>query len=126
MPENTYINMVECITNDNEFEKFLNSERQLYAKDNVDIILFTRYVSLLKTNSFVINDIENSVDFLYSFRDKFKTKKNFIPYYVIYNAIMNVSNLGYVQNLGDKDNLIEMLFINEAMLKKMQEKIQIV
>ena len=81
-------------------------------------LLFSQYISFLKTsNSFVYN-VENPVDLLYSFRDEYKTKENSIAYDIIYDAILNVSDFGYIPSLNDdKDNLKNMLFI-EALKEK--------
>ena len=117
--ECNYTHMIRRILINNDFEKFLNSNRKLsYPKDMVDISLFSKYISFLKTsNSFVYN-VENPVDLLYSFRDEYKTKENSIAYDIIYDAILNVSDLGYIPSLNDnKDNLKNLLFI-EALKEK--------
>ena len=59
-----------------------------------------------------VNNVENPVDLLYSFRDEYKTKENSIAYDIIYDAILSVSDFGYIPSLNDdKDNLKNLLFI---------------
>ena len=117
--ECNYTHMIRRILINNDFEKFLNSNRKLsYPKDMVDISLFSKYISFLKTSNSFVNNVENPVDLLYSFRDEYKTKENFIAYDIIYEAILNVSDLGYIPSLNDnKDNLKNLLFI-EALKEK--------
>ena len=63
-------------------------------------------------NSFVYN-VENPVDLLYSFRNEYKTKENSIAYDIIYDAILNVSDFGYIPSLNDdKDNLKDIHLCN--------------
>ena len=114
--ENRYHNMMKRITFNNGFEKFLNSNIQLsYPKNIIDISLFSKYVSFLKTNNFYVENNPNPIDLLYSFQDEYRKKLNYIGYDVVYNAILHVENLGYIPSLNDnKDNLKNLLFIQEV------------
>ena len=112
-----YHNMIRRITVNNDFEKFLNSNTQLsYPKDIVNISLFSKYISFLKINNNFIEDNNKSlIDLINSFRDEYCNKTNYIDYDIIYNAIIEVENLGYIPSLKeDKDMLKNLLFIQEV------------
>ncbi len=115
--ESKYHNMINRITVNNDFEKFLNSNIQLsYPKDMVDINLFFKYISFLKTNNnFIEDNNKNSLDLINSFRDKYCKKINYIDYDIVYNAIIEVESLGYIPPLKeDKEMLKNLLFIQEV------------
>lgn len=115
--ESKYHNMIRRITVNNDFEKFLNSNTQLsYPKDIVNISLFSKYISFLKINNNFIEDNNKSlIDLINSFRDEYCNKTNYIDYDIIYNAIIEVENLGYIPSLKeDKDMLKNLLFIQEV------------
>lgn len=113
--ESSYHNMIRRITVNNDFEKFLNSNSQLsYPKDMVDISLFSKYVSFLKTDTHFIENSKSSIDLINYFRDEYRNKQNYISYDVVYNAIFEVENLGYIPTLKeDKAMLKNLLFIQE-------------
>lgn len=114
--ESKYHNMIRRITVNNDFEKFLNSNMQLsYPKDMVDISLFSKYISFLKTNNcFIEDNNKNSIDLINSFKGEYSSKKNCIDYDIVYNAIIEVENLGYIPSLKeDKYMLRNLLFIQE-------------
>ena len=115
--ESKYHNMIKRITVNNDFEKFLNNNIQLsYPKDMVDISLFSKYISFLKTNNnFIEENNKSSIDLISSFRDKYRNKQNYISYDVVYNAIFEVENLGYIPAIKEnKDMLKNLLFILEV------------
>ena len=114
--ESKYHNMIRRITVNNDFEKFLNSNSQLsYPKDMVDISLFSKYVSFLKTDNHFIENSKSSIDLINYFRDEYRNKQNYISYDVVYNAIFEVENLGYIPTLKeDKAMLKNLLFIQEV------------
>lgn len=111
-----YNNMIRRITFKNDFEKFLNSNVQLfYPRDIVDISLFSKYILFLKTNNSFIESSEKSIDLLYRFREEYRTKQNYISYDIIYDAISQVESLGYIPSIkGSKDDLKNLLFIQEV------------
>ncbi|MGM9877765.1 MAG: hypothetical protein ACI33S_03855 [Bacilli bacterium] len=111
-----YTKMIGRILFNNDFEKFLNSNRQLsYPNDIVDINLFSKYISFLKTCNFFVENVDNPIDLLYSFRNEFKSKQNNISYDVIYSAILKVSQCGHISNINDnKDTIKNLLFIKEV------------
>lgn len=112
--ENKYINMIRRITSNNDFEKFLNSDNELsYPKDIIDINLFSKYVSFLKTSNNYVNNNQNSIDIIHSFRSEYREKHNHIGHDIIYAVILKVANLRYIPALNDKLNLKDMLFIEE-------------
>lgn len=112
--ECNYTNMIGRILFNNDFEKFLNSNINLsYPRDIVDISLFCKYISFLKTSNFFVESGNNPIDLLYSFRDQFKSKQNYICYDVIYKAILKVSEYGYIPIINNKDLLKNLLFIKE-------------
>jgi len=115
--ESKYYNMIRRITVNNDFEKFLNSNIQLsYPKDMVDISLFSKYISFLKTNNnFIEDNNKRSIDLINYFRNEYCKKTNYIDYDIVYNAIIEVENLGYIPTLKeDKDMLKNLLFIQEV------------
>lgn len=114
--ESKYYNMIRRITVNNDFEKFLNSNIQLsYPKNMVDIGLFSKYASFLKTNNHFIENNESSIDLINYFRNEYRNKQNYIGYDVVYNTIFEVQRLGYIPiPKVDKDMLKNMLFIQEV------------
>jgi len=114
--ESKYHNMIRRIIANNDFEKFLNSNTQLsYLKNNIDIILFSKYVSFLKTNSHFIEYSKSLIDLINYFRDEYRNKQNYISYDIVYNAIIEVENLGYISPLKEDKNMLKnLLFIQEV------------
>lgn len=115
--ESKYHNMIRRITVNNDFEKFLNSNTQLsYPKDVVDISLFSKCISFLKTNNnFIEDNNKNPIDLINSFRDEYCKKTNYVDYNIVYTAIIEVENLGYIPSIKeDKEMLENLLFIQEV------------
>lgn len=113
--ECNYVNMVGRILHNNDFERFLNGNRKLsYPNDMINISLFSKYISFLKTNDFFVRRVDTPIDFLNSFRTEFQAKQNNISYDIIYNAILKLSVNGFIPSLNsEKDFLRALLFIRE-------------
>jgi len=114
-PNCNYTHMIGHILFNNNFERFLNSNQRLsYPNDIIEINLFAKYVSFLKTYDFSVENIDNSIDFLYSFRDEYKSKQNGVAYNIIYSTILRLSQGGYIPSVNDnKDIMLSLLFIKE-------------
>lgn len=114
--ECNYSSMLKCIIFNNDFESFLNSDRQLFLfQDDEDISLFSECVSLLKPDDYFV---ANRIEMLYSFREQFRKKENFVSYDVIYSCIQNVSQYGYNLGVYDEIMLKNALFLNNLKEKK--------